>query len=45
MRFVNETPSWYKIQRTLRSTEISNGALSYHLDILYNAGMVRVESQ
>ena len=34
-----------RYKELLRSTEISNGTLSYHLDILYNSGMVRVESQ
>ena len=42
MQFINETPG-IRYRELLRITGISNGSLSYNLDILHNSGMVKVD--
>ena len=42
MQFVNETPG-IRYRELLRITGVSNGSLSYNLDILHTSGMVRVD--
>jgi predicted transcriptional regulator len=41
IRFINETPG-IRYRELLRITGVSNGALSYNLNLLNNSGMVRV---
>lgn len=42
MQFINEIPG-IRYRELLRITGISNGALSYNLNILHNSGRVRVD--
>lgn len=42
MQFINEIPG-IRYRELLRITGISNGALSYNLNIIHNTGMVRVD--